>query len=62
MAALFAMVEFVRLNQISMEQGYTREINLKREQSCKSQLLKVTKTGKPPRMFSLAYKNVEKNK
>ena len=56
------MVEFVRLNQISMEQGYTREINLKREQSCKSQLFKVTKTGKPPRMFSLAYKNVEKNK
>ena len=58
------MIEFVRLNQISMEQGYTREINLKREQSLqnKSQLFKVTKTGKPTRMFSLAYKNVEKNK
>ena len=40
-----------------MELGHTRETYLKilKSQSCKSQLLKVTNQGKPPRMFSLAY-------
>ena len=58
------MVEFVRLSQISMEQGYTREIYLKnlKRKIFQESTVRVTNKGKPLWMFPLAYKNVKKKK